>query len=769
MQTSEAIECILDAARDSKLPEGMDEEEVRRIVLDVLEDTRENIPVTTKERALLAAGYLNRSYDGWAGALDRHCADAFEEPEKMLRGRKHWVALLRFFDDESYQELEGYLERLGSEERSDYVWERVFALLRSQEESWRFYPYPLAFLPKFKNGPPESYSLFVADLEQRFRTASVLSSYINAGIEGWCSDIAKGELPAEALSPFMEALAVSGKDSPLPAGRFSELYRSVDTSGRTGLLLLLRKYLDRLETTARFADTVRSLLPAFIGIDDKDLSLYERCFHLTVRLIAAEEDAPRLFIEGLDFLLHGIPEREQTPELMHDAVDSIGSHLLRLAYSVGVSEKDLAQSAELLQTDSEYMKHLGASLLLTGARKGYNLAGAVTFARCAFEENPDTSNALAEGKDIEPSELEFSTNLPSPKAFGLEPDEDDAFMNLRNLTGLLEMCKPPSTALRLKLFLDLQEEQPEVPRSFAVFPPAAESTRVAGPMSLPEAEALLAACAKDPEQAGDLLHRKADELSARYREELTARRRSMVVSVFEGGDEQAPSRYAAAFESIAADGFDWPSPPDISFPEDSFDVLAWYRPVSGLAPGKAGYCGVYFHLPRILDYAGRYDLPLESLIRLTAVHELYHAFTERRMRMHPKGREAYLHNHAGEQPPWCRLEEAAANRASSEWGKEHLDADVFGRFRLTLLREYDGAGTGGLPGYGEYTLLDKEAPAWVPLMLEEGVGHPQPPEYGNDKKLLSLKRQEEHTTSRYVWEGMLKGMDLDDVGWFVSL
>ena len=202
MQTSEAIECILDAARDSGLPEGMDEEEVRRIILDVLEDTLENIPVTTKERALLAAGYLNRSYDGWAGVLDRHCADAFEEPEEMLRGRKHWVALLRFFDDESYQELEGYLERLGSEERSDYVWERVFALLRSQEESWRFYPYPLAYLPKLKNGPPESYSLFIADLEQRFRAASVLSSHINDGIEGWCSDIAKGKTPGGSPLPF---------------------------------------------------------------------------------------------------------------------------------------------------------------------------------------------------------------------------------------------------------------------------------------------------------------------------------------------------------------------------------------------------------------------------------------------------------------------------------------------------------------------------------------------------------------------------------------
>ena len=434
-----------------------------------------------------------------------------------------------------------------------------------------------------------------------------------------------------------------------------------------------------------------------------------------------------------------------------------------------MNETDLARAAELLETGSEYLKHLGATLLLAGAIRGYNLSGAVTFARRAFEENPSTSNALAEGKDIEPSELEFSTSLPSPKGFGLEQDVEDGFMNLRNLTGLLEMCKPPSTALRLKLFLDLQDEQPEAPQSLTVSAPAAESTRAAGPMTLPEAEALMTACAGDPDRAGDLLRRKAENLAVRYREELTARRRSMVVSVFEGGDADAPSQYAAAFESIDADGFAWPGPPDISFPEDSFDALAWYRPVSGLETGKAGYCGVYFHLPEILDYAGRYDLPLESLIRLTAVHELYHAFTERRMRMNPDGRKAYLHSHTGEHPPWCRLEEAAATRAAFDWGKEHLDAGVFGRFRRILLREYDGAGGAGLPGYGEYTLLDKDAAAWVPLMLEEGAGHGQPPEYRNDKKLLSLKRQEEYTTSRYVWEGMLKGMDQDDVGWFISL
>jgi hypothetical protein len=74
-----------------------------------------------------------------------------------------------------------------------------------------------------------------------------------------------------------------------------------------------------------------------------------------------------------------------------------------------------------------------------------------------------------------------------------------------------------------------------------------------------------------------------------------------------------------------------------------------------------------------------------------------------------------------------------------------------------------------LPGYGEYHLLDAEAPGWLPLMLSEGAGHIQPPEYAHCRLLAATEHRREYETSRIVWNGMAGAIEEEQICWFVDL
>lgn len=779
MQTDINSEEILEALRKGALPADTTFGEIRETVLDMVSGSDPE----KAERGLLALYYLWKGAAGFEGAesgelrerLDTCCAEASEEPLEAARGRKLWILVKLAFADGRHDDIRELLAALGGSETSAHVWERLLRAIGSEDEGFRFYPDPLASLPALRSAEVEYWGDFVHEQEGYIRYALTASDTIRENMEAAVGALSAGSVDSESLYSIIRGFGAAGSAFPLDSGAFAAIYHRAAPEGRLRLFTLLSRYLcalaedsGRVDSRERAAATAGRMrfafdtAPLFDTPAGKRLALFERSSSLALALIASEESA---FGRSIDFLCRGIDRELRTPELLHDLRDTLGGHLLRMIREQSAPAGDAPRCAALLSDESAYLQQLGATLLLQAARSGCDISSVTGEMARALAADPSTSNSLASGKDIEPEEGSFSCTLPSIKAFGLSADEEvsgeeDGFMNLRSLTGLLEMCQPPTTAVRLGLALELTGK-PEKPEKTAAQKPARRAPpEVTGPMALGEAVELITAAGGDMECLRELAAEKEEQLSRRYGTLLSERRRGMIRSVFEGGFAETPGLYPESREKIEAEGGLWPGPFEPAGAEESFDWLAWYLPALPLPESRRAYSGVYFRASRILSFAGARNLPMEDLLQLIAVHELFHAFCEQRT--------GQVHSHEGEHPEYCRLEEAGANRAAFDWGNNRLGADRLAPFLSSLLLDSASDPARALPGYGEYHLLDAETPGWLPLMLGEGAGHIQPPEYAHRRLIASTEHRREYETSRIVWNGMVEAMNEEQICWFVD-
>ena len=198
-------------------------------------------------------------------------------------------------------------------------------------------------------------------------------------------------------------------------------------------------------------------------------------------------------------------------------------------------------------------------------------------------------------------------------------------------------------------------------------------------------------------------------------------------------------------------------------------LLACYYPLYDSGDDAGFRYGIYFFIRKILELSYSRSIPIEALLRTVAVHELFHAHMNWRL---PEGGRG--HSHTAEGASYCRLEEAAANRVAIDWLKdagypestvEHIKDALFRRFGSVA-----GGGTGGgLPGYGEYHLLDEDVTVVLPEMVGTSSSHILPERYATGKALYQWGFSPRRRDSALWWSWLVENIDRGAVPMYFDL
>ncbi len=319
--------------------------------------------------------------------------------------------------------------------------------------------------------------------------------------------------------------------------------------------------------------------------------------------------------------------------------------------------------------------------------------------------------------------------------------------------------------------------EPEKPEQ----PPV--SPRQPGPLSLSEVVSLFkqstagsSALEESLEKARALSAEKAEQMSSPEPGKDPSRKHQMIREIFEGPD---PRKLRAA-ESTGQIGTilnRLKSEPagrepivfDKTGPEETADYFACYLLRCSLDNERKHRSGIYFNAVRIIELIHRQGLDRESiepLIRSIAVHELFHTFMETVL-----GNDACSHMHADKAGYFCRLEEAAANRMAYEWLMEQeLPDETLQPILDTVFRANDSAAGPGIPGYGEYHLIDGDAPLYVPRIIRNNLtGEHDPGEYRVFRLTNELNMEFAAEKMQYgaIWRGMTAGIEQEAAAfWF---
>jgi len=197
------------------------------------------------------------------------------------------------------------------------------------------------------------------------------------------------------------------------------------------------------------------------------------------------------------------------------------------------------------------------------------------------------------------------------------------------------------------------------------------------------------------------------------------------------------------------------------FSERTSDYLAYYRPAGSVDNWEnEPIDGIYFNAERVIDLICRLDLEdSEILTDAVAVHELFHTHTDITNNFE-------LHIHRGEKPPWCRLKEAAANRASLDWLMQQSESDDRSKIEKALHINHKAVIT---PGYGEYELLNSHIAKHVPSLIQgSDTGHIIPPEYKNEIIKRRLRRSKKESLDGQNWVSLLRSWGEDVVPFYIN-
>ena len=293
-----------------------------------------------------------------------------------------------------------------------------------------------------------------------------------------------------------------------------------------------------------------------------------------------------------------------------------------------------------------------------------------------------------------------------------------------------------------------------------------------GPLTLPEVVDFFVetqAQNMDLSEMEEKLNRLSEELEERLGKGNRLSQRQMIKHIFEGPKDSTPNNpfeliYRQWLEESGEDGKDRLPIKFRYGPEMTPDYLAMYLSKSHF---KSKH-GIYFHVKNITSFLKRHSLNPGLSVQAIGVHELVHFFVESTM-----APDKYKkHNHVTETPTWCRMEEASADRTAREWllnsggGKKSIkDIDDIDKHLFHPL--YNG--TVGLPGYGEWNLLDNNVLSILTLLLENN--HHLPKDYSiksiqfyDSWDFLFLRQKAES-----LWNSIIENMDDKQIPFFLDI
>lgn len=274
-----------------------------------------------------------------------------------------------------------------------------------------------------------------------------------------------------------------------------------------------------------------------------------------------------------------------------------------------------------------------------------------------------------------------------------------------------------------------------------------EERKQVGPMRLDDLVALVAAVAARPAKEAELV----EEARARLKEEQEEARRRAIKAVF--GDLGGKGPLSWNENALLS-----PPAEDVRFalgPEGSPDFLARYLPWQGRDPRS----GVYFARKNILAALRRNPgVDARAFLGAIAVHELFHCLVERLV-----GDAAAYAGHACS--PWCGLEEAGANFVARRYAE--ADPESLATFEELLFRRREA---GGLPGYGEYHLLDERIVPAIGYLKSRAAGAcVAPADYQKAMAALALAPAALDSHAQAFWAATMTAANSGGVAFYYDM
>jgi hypothetical protein len=154
------------------------------------------------------------------------------------------------------------------------------------------------------------------------------------------------------------------------------------------------------------------------------------------------------------------PERYSGPACEQSVTDMLKPALARIAMLGGraLTHEEAEALSSAVGSSSAYRAEAAATALRAMSKAGIDISLALPAMAKALLSSPADSGGLSAGGDLGPGDLSQKAGCDATKAFDdidLQPAESEGgFMNLDNLTMLLAMCMPASTAHRLAKALE---------------------------------------------------------------------------------------------------------------------------------------------------------------------------------------------------------------------------------------------------------------------------------------------------------------------------
>lgn len=765
---------------------------------------------TVRERALISLYYIlaQRSQAeeerselcaSLRSLLDTAAGRAAEFAEEKLRGRAHWIAIMLRQDSTTAEQLRTYVEKVAlSGETSEYVWERIFAGVGNTPHASMIVPVPEAWLP---DQTPRTYTQLLRrsykEVEDAGATLHATRKRVRQLIEAYLA----GEIRHTAIGNVLESLHGPLREYVLPAGDLLAVFSGANRFQRAEILKEATREAKRedLEIVSAYSEVFREVTADSSIADTHELrsvELTQISLELVRYRIGAAIDEDALAARVMQFLDSPLPETMKSSPALYTIYQVIGHAVNRLASTSTSFVGDLCRNEtlmkRLLESEHPYLQLMGANIALIASRSGELPSEVKRIARTQYDANPETRNDFATGSDIKPEEfvLPEQTAVVAPATESTDKEnesEADGFFNLEGLTGMLEICQLPHVAWRLREAVSWRADETATPVPSAPMMMSVQATAPSTDPEDPEASEERAqhrlvdeqrpgpgSFAWIAESFRTLSEIRTDEELERWRireanrieEDFKDRRqrgqRNAIRRVFEGGhlEEQPPlDRVIATISAMGRLEMEHEMQPvGNTNDERSIDYLAYYLPESYLPTDYKQGFGIYFNVPRILDYSRRIGAPVEPVVEVIAVHELFHAFVETTLGS-DYGRKRSTDKWASD------LEEAAANY----YAHEHLhklgsggriDQQVVEKIRRTLFM-LAGDPEHGLDGYGEYPYLDSSACAAVPTMIAPVAGQRpvRPRNYTAESTLVLRSATLAASMRDQQWSLVLQGIE----------
>lgn len=197
------------------------------------------------------------------------------------------------------------------------------------------------------------------------------------------------------------------------------------------------------------------------------------------------------------------------------------------------------------------------------------------------------------------------------------------------------------------------------------------------------------------------------------------------------------------------------NPSAIDNDEYGAESIAYYRPSSCMTRDRRHQWGVFIRVPRFLRLLKRLGVPQSALFEPVLVHELFHHFVEEK-RVELNLDFACDRFFALEEASanWYALQHLAQMQTNGEIGADH-----FSQVRDALFRPRS---SGGLPGYGDYPLLDVQGAIFVPRLMGQ---EPEvlPADYRSARELLAHSDDVNAQRERRHWSSLLTDLASGEV------